>query len=110
MSHDSTLTETEAAFAEDGASSNGACWAWVTEHRTPESASTAQLVSWFYRGELPPHTLVWKRGWGEWLPAMQVAELAAAFPSVTPGSRRVARAVLTGELTPPPVPVADYPR
>jgi len=110
MSHDSTRTETEAAFAADGGTSDGAAWAWVTEHRAPQSASTAQLVSWFARGELPPYTLVWKRGWGEWLPAMQVAELAAAFPSVTPGSRRVARAVLRGAVTAPPVPVAAYPR
>src|SRR4029079_8028405 len=110
MSHDSMRTETEAAFAGDGSAREGATWAWVTEHRAPESATTAQLVHWFVRGELPPHTLVWKPGWGEWLPAMQVIELAAAFPGVTPGSRRVARAAVLGEMTPPPVPVADYPR
>jgi hypothetical protein len=54
--------------------------------------------------------LVWKPGWGEWLPAMQVAELAVAFPSVTPGSRRVARAAPQGTETPPAVPVEHYPR
>jgi hypothetical protein len=52
---------------------------------------------------------VWKQGWGEWLPAMQVAELATAFPRVTPGSRRVARAA-PSSATPPAVPVAHYPR
>jgi hypothetical protein len=41
---------------------------------------------------------------------MQVAELAHAFPSVTPGSRRVARAAPDGAVAPPPVPVAQYPR
>jgi len=115
MSHDSKSTENEAASAGEGGtgqegSSDGAAWAWATEHRPPESASTAQLVSWFARGELPPHTLVWKPGWGEWLPALQVAEFAEAFPSVTVGSRRRARALLEGEVTPPPVPVAEYPR
>jgi len=41
---------------------------------------------------------------------MQVAELAAAFPRVTAGSRRVARAAPGSEMTPPAVPVAHYPR
>jgi hypothetical protein len=41
---------------------------------------------------------------------MQVAELAHAFPSVTPGSRRLARAASDGSVAPPPVPVAQYPR
>ncbi|HEU4580343.1 MAG TPA: DUF4339 domain-containing protein [Polyangiaceae bacterium] len=83
-------------------------WAWATEHGAPEWASTEQLISWLARGELPPYTLVWKHGWGEWLPAMQVVELAAAFPRVTAGSRRVARAARSD--APPPVPVAHYPR
>ena len=85
-------------------------WAWATEHGAPEWASTAQLVAWLARGELPPHVLVWKPGWGEWLPALQVAELAVAFPSVTPGSRRVARAAPACAETPPAVPVEHYPR
>lgn len=85
-------------------------WAWATEHAAPEWASTVQLVSWLARGELPPHTLVWKPGWGEWLPALQVAELADAFPGVTAGSRRVARVAFDGAAAPPPVPVAQYPR
>jgi hypothetical protein len=41
---------------------------------------------------------------------MQVAELAAAFPRVTAGSRRVARTVAGDATTPPPVPIAHYPR
>lgn len=85
-------------------------WAWATEHGAPEWASTEQLVAWLGRGELPPHTLVWKRGWGEWLPAMMVAELAAAFPRVTAGSRRVARTAAGNAAAPPPVPIAHYPR
>src|SRR6185436_1694561 len=134
MSHDETFTETEAASPAEGSVSDGGAgadvesnaadaaasksepsldrdaWAWATEHGAPEWASTVQLVSWLARGELPPHTLVWKPSWGEWLPAMQVAELAAAFPSVTPGSRRTARAAFDDTVAPPPVPVAHYPR
>lgn len=101
MSHDRMLTDTPSDPRE---------WAWATEHAAPEWASTVQLVSWLARGELPPHTLVWKPGWGEWLPALQVAELAAAFPGVTAGSRRVARGAFDAAGMPPPVPVAQYPR
>jgi GYF domain 2 len=108
MSHGRTFTETEAAPPGDGG--DGDAWAWATEHGAPEWASTEQLVNWLARGELPPHTLVWKPGWGEWLPAIQVAEFASAFPRVTPGSRRVSRVAFDGALTPPPVPVAHYPR
>ncbi|HVZ31449.1 MAG TPA: DUF4339 domain-containing protein, partial [Polyangiaceae bacterium] len=90
-------------------SHDAAQWAWATEHSAPEWASTEQLVAWLARGELPPHTLVWKQGWGEWLPAMQVVELAAAFPRVTAGSRRVARAGAKSDA-PPAVPMAHYPR
>src|SRR3954469_2385536 len=103
MSHDETLTDTEAAPPGDGG--DGDAWAWATEHGAPEWASTEQLLSWLARGELPAHALVWKPGWGEWLPAMQVVELAAAFPSVTAGSRRVARAAPECALAPPAVPV-----
>jgi hypothetical protein len=85
-------------------------WAWATEYEAPQWASTVQLVSWLARAELPPHTLVWKPGWAEWLPALQVAELADAFPRVSPGRRRVARVAFEAAVAPPPVPVAQYPQ
>jgi hypothetical protein len=131
MSHDRTLTRPEAPeVARDplagvpavaaASSGPGAApvslggdavpWAWATEHRAPERASTQQLVQWLARGELAPHTLVWRPGWGEWLPALQVAELADAFPQLTPGNRRLAQAAPAGCSTPPPVPVGHYPR
>jgi hypothetical protein len=43
------------------------------------------------------------------LPALQVAELADAFPGVSPGRRRVARVGFEAAAAPPPVPVAQYP-
>lgn len=104
MSHDRSFTRSDAAPDED------VLWAWATEHSAPERASTQQLVSWLARGELAPHTLVWRPGWGEWLPALQVAELAAAFPQLTPGNRRIAQTAPTDCSTPPPVPVGHYPR
>lgn len=84
-------------------------WKWATEHGRPGSATTEQLVEWLGRRQLAAHTLVWRPGWGEWLPALQVAELAEAFPDVTPGSRRVARSA-SRDASAPPVPVEQYPR
>src|SRR5688572_11472758 len=104
MSNDGTLTRPE------GAPDDAVVWAWATEHSAPERASAQQLITWLARGELAPHTLVWRTGWGEWLPALQVVELAAAFPQVTPGNRRVAQAAPAGSSTPPPVPVGHCPR
>jgi hypothetical protein len=104
MSNDETLTRPE------GAPDDAMVWAWATEHSAPERASAQQLISWLARGELAPHTLVWRVGWNEWLPALQVVELAAAFPQVTPGNRRVAQAAPAGSSTPPPVPVGHCPR
>jgi hypothetical protein len=89
---------------------NESAWAWATEHVAPGRAATQQLISWLARGELPAYTLVWRPGWGEWLPALQVAELAAAFPNVTAGNRRVAQSAPTSSNTPPPVPVGHCPR
>jgi hypothetical protein len=131
MSHDRTLTRPDAlpeaardplvggqavADATHGPSpaplspsGDAVVWAWATEHSAPERASAQQLVSWLARGELAAHTLVWRPGWGEWLPALQVAELAAAFPNVTPGNWRVAQAAPAGASM-PPVPVGHYPR
>ena len=97
-------------MSEDESSLDGSAWVWATEHGAPEWASTEELLSWLARGELPAHALVWKHGWGEWLPAMQVAELAEAFPNVTPGSRRVARPAEESATAPPAFPVEHYPR
>jgi hypothetical protein len=92
MSHDETLRKTDRATrASSRTLGHGAAWAWATRHGAAEWASTEQLVLWLGRGDLPPETLVWRRGWREWLPALQFAELAAAFPRVEPAGRSVAR-------------------
>ena len=113
MSHDGMLmdADTDREVKREQYPSPGD-WAWATEYEAPQWASTVQLVSWLARAELPPHTLVWKPGWAEWLPALQVAELAEAFPRVSPGRRRVARVAFEAgaAAAPPPVPVAQYPQ
>jgi hypothetical protein len=111
MSHDGMLMDADAGReVERELRPRQGDWAWATEYEAPQWASTVQLVSWLARAELPPHTLVWKPGWAEWLPALQVAELAEAFPRVSPGRRRVARVAFEAAEAPPPVPVAQYPQ
>jgi len=111
MSHDGMLMDADAEReVEREQCPRPGDWAWATEYEAPQWASTVQLVSWLARAELPPHTLVWKPGWAEWLPALQVAELADAFPRVSPGRRRVARVTFEAAAAPPPVPVAQYPQ
>jgi hypothetical protein len=67
-----------------------------------------ELIAELSAESLPNYTLVWKKGWLEWLPAMQVAELAWALPSgkaddpVKPRERQEA-------LVPPAPPLYRYP-
>jgi hypothetical protein len=84
MPHDETLRQTERSVASTSVPSSSAgaavTWAWGTHQGAAEWASTEQLRRWLARGILPPSILVWKPGWSEWLPAREVAELAAPSP------------------------------
>lgn len=93
MSHDETLREIELDVTADSRRATGeaATWAWATKNGAAEWASTEQLAFWLGRGDLPPTILVWKPGLGEWLPALEVAELAALLSRRTPGSQAVAQ-------------------
>jgi len=87
-------------------------WHWVVEGAEPRTGTEDELVQQLSSGRLPPYALVWREGWGEWLPAMQVEALAEAFPDAGLGlagfGKRAARpSVIPGV---PPVPVSDYPR
>ena len=96
MSHDETLRKTDWATKDSSRMvDEGAAWAWATRQGAAEWASTEQLVSWLGRGDLPPDLLVCKQGWREWLPALQLAELAAAFPPAEPGGWSGARQAST---------------
>jgi hypothetical protein len=65
-------------------------WRWADADGVQHSASTWTLTNSLCSGALPAYTLVWRRGWAEWLPACRVAELKGAVPerlleeSVTP--------------------------
>lgn len=85
-------------------------WRWATEGGEPQEGSEEELVRQLATGRVPPYALVWKSGWGEWLPAMQVAELAAAaFPvDFDAGTREARPSSIPGSI--PPVPVSEYPR
>lgn len=56
-------------------------WSWVGEDGTEHDLDESELTFSLSSEELPVHILVTKRGWGEWLPAMQVAELQWALPA-----------------------------
>lgn len=85
-------------------------WRWATEQGEPQEGSEEELVRQLASGRVPPYALVWRAGWGEWLPAMQVAELAAAAFSVASvaGTRAARPSSIPGSI--PPVPVSEYPR
>ena len=83
-------------------------WRWVGEDGVEKSVSEHELIAELSSEALPHYTLVWKKRWVEWLPAMQVAELGWALP---PG--KAERAVKAREsstaMQPPPPPLYLYP-
>src|SRR5690349_6904526 len=83
-------------------------WRWTIEDGDPQTGTEDELIRQLSTGRLPPYVLVWREGWGEWLPAMQVEELAEAFPDVRTLGTRTARPSSIPGI--PPVPVSDYPR
>lgn len=83
-------------------------WRWAVEGAEPEVGTEDDLIRQLASGSLPPYVLVWREGWGEWLPAMQVAELAEAFPEASAIGTRTARPSVVPGI--PPVPISEYPR
>jgi hypothetical protein len=83
-------------------------WRWVGEDGVQKAVTEQELIAELSSEALPHYTLVWKKRWLEWLPAMQVAELGWALP---PG--RAERAVKPRESAsgtqPPPPPLYLYP-
>lgn len=83
-------------------------WRWVGEDGVEKPVAEQELIAELSSESLPNYTLVWKKGWLEWLPAMQVAELAWALPSgkaddpVKPRERQEAQ-------VPPAPPLYRYP-
>ncbi|NRA33689.1 MAG: DUF4339 domain-containing protein [Polyangiaceae bacterium] len=54
-------------------------WRYAAEDGVEYAVEEYVLLSLLAEAQLPPYTLVWTVGWGEWLPAMQVAELEGAL-------------------------------
>lgn len=83
-------------------------WRWAGEDGVQKTVTEQELIAELSSETLPAVTLVWRKGWLEWLPAMQVAELAWALPAgrgdnpVTPKERSTAE-------QPPPPPLYRYP-
>lgn len=83
-------------------------WHWTTETGEPQHGDEQELVRQLASGQAPPYVLVWREGWAEWLPALEVEELSAAFAEAPPSLPRRARpSTLPGM---PPIPVREYPR
>jgi hypothetical protein len=75
-------------------------WSWVGEDGTEHDLDESELTFSLSSEELPAHVLVTKHGWGEWLPAMQVAELQWALPA---GRSDNPRKPSAGRKPPPPL-------
>jgi hypothetical protein len=56
-------------------------WHWVSEDGSEREVSEEELIAGLSSEHVPVYALVWREGWGEWLPAMQVAELSWALPA-----------------------------
>src|SRR5215510_14944670 len=60
-------------------------WRWVDIGGEQHKVRQDDLVAALRRARLPPHVLVWRSGWGEWLPAANVGELRHAFTAEQSG-------------------------
>jgi hypothetical protein len=55
-------------------------WSWVTPDGKTITGAKGELMLALRGEKLPAATLVWRSGWGEWLPASRVAELRNVLP------------------------------
>lgn len=83
-------------------------WRWVGEDGVEKKTSEQELIAELSSEALPHYVLVWKRGWAEWLPAMQIAELSWTLP---PGKadEAVKPKEKPGAESPPAPPLYRYP-
>jgi hypothetical protein len=82
-------------------------WRWADANGGQNAIAEAELKGSLSRGELPACTLVWRSGWGEWLPASQVGELRAALPP-NEAEPSVAPRLDPRLKKPPPAPLHKY--
>lgn len=83
-------------------------WRWVGEDGVEKKVDEPELIAELSSESLPNYTLVWRQGWAEWLPAMQVQELSWALP---PGKsdEPVSPREHPGANSPPAPPLYRYP-
>jgi hypothetical protein len=82
-------------------------WRWVDIGGAQHKVRQDDLVAALRRARLPPHVLVWRSGWGEWLPAANVGELRHAFTAEQSGPAASVR-VDDSIVSPPPPPLGHY--
>jgi len=89
-------------------SDNAQEWRWVGEDGVERTVTEQDLIAALSSETLPNFVLVWKHGWLEWLPAMQVSELSWALPPGKADEPAKPREK-DSALAPPPPPLYRYP-
>jgi hypothetical protein len=83
-------------------------WRWVGEDGVEKTVAEEELIAELSSESLPNFTLVWRKGWLEWLPAMQIEELSWALPPGKSDEPVTPREQL-GANSPPAPPLYRYP-
>lgn len=65
-------------------------WFYLVGGRRHGPVALTGLVDQVLHGQLPPGTLVWRRGFAEWTPAEAVAEIAVEIPPPPPPATQIA--------------------
>lgn len=55
-------------------------WHYHAHGQNQGPVGTGELAGLFSSGQLPPHTMVWRQGWPQWMPANQVTEFQGYLP------------------------------
>jgi hypothetical protein len=77
-------------------------WRWVDVNGEQHVVSFDELTRALSEGTLPPVTLVWRRGWTEWLHAANVPELTFAIGVGRSGAPSLVRSSPSSTVPPPP--------
>lgn len=78
-------------------------WFTANADGSLRTVERSELLADLKRGALTGQSLVWRQGWGEWVAAGQVAELAAAVPAFARGTVITPKAD-PDRTYPPPIP------
>jgi hypothetical protein len=84
-------------------------WHWVDVEGRKRHASRRDLLALLSGGRIARHTLVWRKGWEQWMRASQVAELAEAYPEGGVAAAFIQPGLDPRVVHPPPVPAGSAP-